>query len=54
MKQNIRVTFNKIMQGMATAYGVDSMEHKFTVTPSVEQTLQDQITEQSSFKRWPF
>ncbi len=34
---------------MATAYGVDSMEHKFTVTPSVEQTLQDQITEQSSF-----
>lgn len=49
MKKNIRLAFNSIMTGMAQAYGVDSMEHKFTVTPSVEQTLQDQITEQSTF-----
>ena len=49
MKKDIRLVFNKIMQGMAQAYGVDDMTHKFTVTPSLEQTLQDQITEQSRF-----
>ena len=49
MKKDIRVAFNKIMQGMAAAYGVENMTQKFTVAPSIEQTLQDQITEQSTF-----
>jgi P2 family phage major capsid protein len=49
MKTNTRAAFNKILVGMAAAYGVGSMSDKFDVSPQLEQTLQDQITEQATF-----
>ncbi|TMO97554.1 phage major capsid protein, P2 family [Pseudoalteromonas ruthenica] len=49
MKQGTRLLYSKVMVGMAAAFAVNSMAQTFSVSPSVEQTLQDQITAQSNF-----
>ena len=49
MKEPTRKAFNKILQGMAKAYGVDSVQRQFSVMPSKAQSLQDKIVEKSTF-----
>ncbi len=49
MKESTRKEFSKILKGMASTYGVDSVERQFSVMPSKAQTLQDKIVEKSGF-----
>lgn len=53
MKKNTRFAFNAYLQQLARLNGVavEELSSKFTVEPSVQQTLEDQIQQQG--KAWP-
>ncbi len=49
MRSNTRKLYTALMAGMATAYGVDSMAHQFSVDIPQETTLNDKVQESSAF-----
>ncbi|HCN5268082.1 TPA: P2 family phage major capsid protein [Escherichia coli] len=51
MKKNTRFAFNAYLQQLARLNGVavEELSSKFTVEPSVQQTLEDQIQQSASF-----
>ena len=51
MKKNTRFAFNAYLQQLARLNGVavEDLSSKFTVEPSVQQTLEDQIQQSAAF-----
>lgn len=51
MKKNTRFAFNAYLQQLARLNGVavEELSSKFTVEPSVQQTLEDQIQQSAAF-----
>lgn len=49
MRNQTRVIFNQYLQRQAELNGVDNAATKFSVTPSVQQTLENKIQESSAF-----
>lgn len=49
MRNETRVLFNQYLGRQAELNGIDDPSKKFSVTPSVEQTLEDKMRENSSF-----
>ncbi|WP_155891386.1 P2 family phage major capsid protein [Oleidesulfovibrio alaskensis] len=49
MQQSTRQLFNAMLARFASTYGVQDVQHSFSVTPSIAQKLQDKIVEQSTF-----
>ncbi len=49
MKNVTREKYNSYLQQIAELNGVQNVEHKFTATPSVQQTLETRIQESSDF-----
>lgn len=49
MKTLTRQAFNALCKAYCTGYGVPSVKESFSLTPSVEQKLQDKIVEKSTF-----
>lgn len=49
MRNNTRLLYNALALQIATLNGVGSAAEKFSVAPSVQQTLEDRITESSDF-----
>ncbi len=49
MRNKTRVLFNAYCAAIADLNGVASATEKFTVAPSVQQTLEDKIQENSDF-----
>jgi P2 family phage major capsid protein len=49
MKNETRAKYNGYLQQVAELNGVQNVEHKFTATPSVQQTLETRIQESSEF-----
>lgn len=49
MRNETRVVFNQYLQRQAELNGVDNAATKFSVTPSVQQTLENKIQESSAF-----
>jgi len=49
MNKQARLAFNTMQARLAKNYGVESVAESFTVVPTMEQTLQDAIVEQSTF-----
>lgn len=49
MRNETRVMFNQYLSDVATLNGVNSAVQKFTVAPSVQQTLETRIQENSGF-----
>ncbi|MXF24538.1 GpE family phage tail protein [Escherichia coli] len=55
MKKNTRFAFNAYLQQLARLNGVavEELSSKFTVEPSVQQTLEDQI-QQTEVLEWRY
>ena len=49
MRKETRLKFNAAMQKLAAKNGVESVSQKFTVAPTVQQTLEDKIQLSSAF-----
>ncbi len=49
MRNETRRAFNEYLGRLATLNGVESVEKKFNVSPSVQQTLENKIQESSAF-----
>ncbi|MFZ6730597.1 phage major capsid protein, P2 family [Undibacterium sp. Ji42W] len=49
MKNNTRLEFNALVKRLGEINGIDNATEKFSVTPSVQQTLEDKIQESSEF-----
>ena len=49
MRNNTRLAFNAYIAAIAKLNGIDSATEKFAVDPSVQQTLENRLTESSAF-----
>ncbi len=49
MRNDTRVKFNAAMSQLAQINGVTTVQHKFTVSPSIAQKIEDQIQEKVDF-----
>ena len=49
MKLKTTQVFNAVMASIATAYGVNSMAEQFSVDPTIEQKLYDQVYDSAEF-----
>ena len=49
MKALTRQQYAAVQVALAASYGVQSVTAQFTIEPSIEQTHQDKIVEQSTF-----
>lgn len=49
MRTETRIKYNKVMTQLAQLNNVDAVSAKFTVTPSVQQKLEDKIQQSSEF-----
>ena len=54
MRKETRFKFNQYLSRIAELNGIatSDLDKKFTVEPSVTQTLFDKIQQSSSFRRW--